>query len=91
MKGIGQNFDDFMKEQGGYEEAKEIASKRILIMQFEEEMKKQKVSKSEIARKMRTSRTAVDNILNSTFNTSISVLECFASCLGKKIEIRLCD
>lgn len=91
MNRKGQNFDEFMKEQNIFEEVKEIASKRLLILQFQEEMKKQNISKSEIARKMHTSRTAVDNILSSTFNTSIGILEAFAGCLGKRIEIRLCD
>ena len=36
MKGIGQNFDDFMIEQGLYEEAQEIAAKRLIVLQLEE-------------------------------------------------------
>ena len=40
MKGIGQNFDDFMIEQGLYEEAKELAAKRLIALQLEEEMNK---------------------------------------------------
>ena len=60
MKGIGQNFDDFMIEQGLYEEAQEIAAKRLIVLQLEEEMKKQNISKSAMAKKMHTSRTAVE-------------------------------
>ena len=41
MKGRGQNFSDFMKEEGLYEEAQELATKKILAAQFQAEMKKQ--------------------------------------------------
>ena len=89
MKGIGQNFDDFMIEQGLYEEAQEIAAKRLIVLQLEEEMKKQNISKSAMAKKMHTSRSAVDNVLNFAHNTSIGILERFASVLGKKVQIAL--
>ena len=89
MKGIGQNFDDFMIEQGLYEEAQELAVKRLIAFQLEEEMKRQNISKSEMAKKMHTSRTAVDNVLDSRHNTSIGILERFASALGKKVQIAL--
>ena len=51
MKGIGQNFDDFMIEQGLYEEVQELAVKRLIAFQLEEEMKRQNISKSEMAKK----------------------------------------
>lgn len=41
MHGIGQNFDEFMQEQGLYDEAKELAAKRIIVLQLSEEMKRQ--------------------------------------------------
>ena len=89
MKGIGQNFDDFMIEQGLYEEAQELATKRIIALQLEEEMKKQNISKSAMAEKMHTSRSAVDNVLDFSHNTSIGILERFATALGKKVQINL--
>ena len=51
MKGIGQDFDDFMIEQGLYEEAQELATKRLIALQLEEEMKRQNISKSAMAKK----------------------------------------
>ena len=89
MNGIGQNFDDFMKEQGLYEEVNEIASKKIIALQLEEEMKKQKITKSLMAKKMHTSRSAIDNILDFTHNTTIGILEQFAAMLGKKVQISI--
>jgi transcriptional regulator with XRE-family HTH domain len=89
VKGIGQNFDDFMLEQGLYEEAKELAAKKLIALELQEEMKAQKLSKSVIAKKMNTSRVAIDNILNPSYNTSIGTLERFAAALGKKLSISL--
>lgn len=89
MNGIGQDFDDFMQEQGLYEEAKEIASKKLLSLQLAEEMKKQHLSKAAMAKQLNTSRAAVDNVLNASYNTSLETLERFAKVLGKKIQISL--
>ena len=37
MNGIGQNFDDFMLEQGLYDEAKELATKKLLVLELKQE------------------------------------------------------
>jgi len=89
MNGLGQSFDDFMLEQGLYDEAKELAAKKLLVLELKQEMEAQKLSKSKVAKKMHTSRVAVDNILNPNYNTSIGTLERFASVLGKRLHISL--
>ena len=89
MKGIGQNFDDFLKEQGIYDEVNELAAKKAITYQLKKVMEEQKLTKSSIAKKMKTSRVAVDNILDPTFNTSIDSLERFANALGKKLTISI--
>jgi len=89
MNGIGQNFDDFMLEQGLYDEAKELAAKKLIVLELKQEMDAQKLSKSKVAEKMHTSRVAVDNILDPNYNTSIGTLERLASILGKKLHISL--
>jgi len=52
-------------------------------------MAEQKLTKSSVAKKMKTSRVAIDNILDPSFNTSIDSLERFAFVLGKKLTITL--
>ena len=89
MKGVGQDFSEFMKEQGLYEEAQELASKKIIAAQLKTEMEKQNLTKSEVAKRMHTTRTAIDNALNPAFNTSLSTIEKFASVLGKSVSVRL--
>jgi len=89
MNGLGQNFDDFMVEQGLYDEGKELAAKKLIVLELKREMEAQKLSKSKIAAKMHTSRVAIDNILNPDYNTSIGTLERFASVLGKGLHISI--
>jgi predicted XRE-type DNA-binding protein len=89
MKGIGQSFDDFLIEQGIFDEVNELSAKKLITYQLKQAMQDQNLTKSNIARKMKTSRVAVDNILDPSFNTSIESLERFASILGKKLTISL--
>ena len=89
MKGRGQNFDDFLKEEGIFDEVNELAAKRLISYQLQQAMLEQNLTKSIIAKKMKTSRVAVDNILDPTFNTSIDSLERFADALGKRLTISL--
>lgn len=89
MNGLGQDFSDFMKEEGLYEEAQELATKKIIAAQLQAEMERQNLSKTAVAKRMNTTRTAVDNALNPTFNTSLSTIERFARALGKHISVVL--
>ena len=89
MKGIGQNFDEFLEEQGIYEEVNELAAKKLITYQLMQAMTEQNLTKSIVARKMKTSRVAVDNILDPAFNTSIESLERIANVLGRKLTITL--
>jgi DNA-binding XRE family transcriptional regulator len=89
MKGLGQNFDDFMIEQGLYDESKELAAKKLIALELKLEMEAQNLTKSTVAKKLHTSRVAIDNILNPSYNTSIGTLERFAAVLGKHLSITL--
>ena len=89
MKGKGQSFDNFMIEQELYDEAKELAAKKLIAYKLKIEMETQNLSKSMLAKKLHTSRVAVDNILNPSYNTSIGTLERFAAVLGKELYITL--
>ncbi len=86
---LGQDFSEFMKEDGLYEEAIELATKKVIAAQLKAEMEKQNLTKTAIAERMHTTRSAVDNALNPAYNTSISTVERFARALGKRISISL--
>jgi antitoxin HicB len=89
-KHIGSNFDDFLKEDGLYEQVQAVAIKRVIAHQIAEEMKKKKLSKTEMASRMKTSRAALERLLDPD-NVSITLvtLERAASALGKKLKVQL--
>ena len=89
-KHIGSNFDDFLEEEGVLAEAEAIAVKRVLAYQLKELMKVQKLSKTQLAKRMKTSRSALERLLNPD-NPSVTLLtlERAARALGKNIRIEI--
>lgn len=61
---IGSRFDDYLREQGAYAQTQAVAIKRVLAWQLAEEMKKQKLTKSAMAKRMDTSRSQLDRLLD---------------------------
>ena len=86
----GSDFDSFLEEEGLLAEAEAIAAKRVLAHQFEQAMKKRRLTKVSLAKKMGTSRSALDRLLDPT-NASVTLqtLERAALVLGKKLKISL--
>lgn len=87
---IGGTLEDFLKEEGILEEANKIAIKRVLAFKIQEEMEKNNLSKTAMAKRMKTSRSALDRLLDPA-NTSITLntMEQAAHVLGKKITLSL--
>ena len=89
-KHLGSNFDDFLSEQDMLSGAEAVAAKRVLSFQIEKEMRKKGLTKVEMATRMRTSRTAVDRLLDpANVSVTLNTLEKAALVLGKKLSIRL--
>ena len=84
------NFDDFLAEEGLLAEAETVALKRVVAFQIMQLMQTQQLTKAEMARRMKTSRAALDRLLDET-NASVTLhtLEKAASVLGKRLQIDL--
>ncbi len=84
------DFDELLKEDGIYEDANDIAIKRVIAYQLEEEMKAQSITKTKMAEMMNTSRAVVNRLLNPD-NSSLTLhtLEAASTALGKKLSISL--
>lgn len=84
----GSSFDSFLEEEGLLEQVEATAVKRVVAHQLEKEMKKKKISKSEMAENMHTSRSSLDRVLDPE-NTSVTLqsLVKAAHALGKKVRI----
>jgi antitoxin HicB len=89
-KRIGGDFDDFLRDEGILDEAEAIAAKRVIAYQIGQEMQRAHISHSELARRMKTSRSAVDRLLDPA-NPSVTLvtLERAASAVGKRLKIQL--
>jgi ATP-dependent Lon protease len=61
-KHLGSDFDEFLESEGLLEDAEAVAAKRVIAFQIAQEMKRGHVSKSELARRMKTSRPAVERL-----------------------------
>jgi predicted XRE-type DNA-binding protein len=85
---IGSDFDDFLREEKLLEAAQAAAVKRVLAFQVEQEMKRRQLSKTEMATRMKTSRAAVERLLDPA-NTSITLatLGRAAAALGKNLSV----
>jgi DNA-binding Xre family transcriptional regulator len=89
-KHIGTDFDDFLREEKLLDAVEATAVKRVIAFQIEKEMKRRKLTKSEMASRMKTSRAALERLLDPV-NTSVtlSTLERAASAVGKKLKVEL--
>ncbi|KHG33167.1 XRE family transcriptional regulator [Sulfurospirillum sp. MES] len=82
------DFDEFLREEGIYEEVNDAAIKRVIAYQLEQEMKAQKISKTKLAQMMHTSRAAVDRLLSpSNESLTLATLISAGQALGKKLTI----
>lgn len=86
----GSSFDDFLKEEGIYEEVSSSAIKEVLVWQLEQAMKEQNISKSDMAARMGTSRSQLNRILDPTYTgMSLEALDQAASVLGYELKAEL--
>jgi antitoxin HicB len=87
-KNIGSSFDDFLKEEAMQEEATAVALKRVIAWQIAEEMKVQQITKTELAKRMHTSRAALNRLLDEQDpSLTLTTLASAAAALGKKVNI----
>ena len=71
-------------------ETEATAIKRVIAYQIEMEMKRAKLTKSAMAEKMRTSRSALDRLLDpANVSITLQTLERAALALGKNLKIKL--
>jgi len=86
----GSSFDDFLKEEGIYEESTAAALKRVLAWQVEQEMQRQKITKSAMAARMKTSRSQLDRLLDpEKTGVSLETMQRAAAVVGRELRIEL--
>ncbi|MBL8218742.1 MAG: XRE family transcriptional regulator [Bryobacterales bacterium] len=89
-RNLGSSFDSWLREEGIYEEVTSTAIKRVLARQLEAAMKEKNVSRSEMARQMRTSRAALNRLLDpENDSVTLTTLRKAAVVVGREIRLEL--
>jgi DNA-binding Xre family transcriptional regulator len=87
---IGSSFDSWLREEGTYEEVTATAIKRVLTRQVEAAMNEKHFSKAEMARRMHTSRAALDRLLDPEYEAvTLSTLRKAAIAVGRELRLEL--
>ena len=87
---LGSTLDDFLKEEGIYDEVTTAAIKRVIAWQLGQEMRKKRITKKRLAELTQTSRTQIDRILDpEKGNVTIETLQRAASLLGRQLRLEL--
>ena len=91
-KHLGSSFDEFLQSEGLYEEVTALAWKRVLSWEVAEAMKKEGISKSEMAKRMGTSRSQLERLLDpKNPNILLETVQKAAAAVGKRLTIGLTD
>jgi antitoxin HicB len=89
-KHIGSEFDDSLRKEGILEEVEARAIKQIITYALQEEMAKNRISQTEMARRLGTSRSALKRLLDpNNYSVTLTTLSRTANTLGKKLKISL--
>jgi DNA-binding Xre family transcriptional regulator len=87
---IGSTLEDFLKEEGIFEDATNHAVKRILAWQVEKAMQEQRITKVEMARRMGTSRAHLDKLLDpENDKVQLDTVQRAAAAIGRQVRLEL--
>jgi len=87
---LGSDFNDFLTEQGILEECTATAVKAVLSLELADAMKAEHLTKTALVKRMQTSRSQLDRILDpNETGTSIDSLVRAAAAMGKRLEVRV--
>jgi antitoxin HicB len=87
---VGSSLDSFLKEEGILEETRAVAIKEAIAWQVKQAMLKEKLTKVEMARRMKTSRAALDRLLDpGNDSVTLQTLSRAAHAIGRELRIEL--
>ena len=87
---IGSTLEDFLKEEGIFEDATNHAVKRLLAWQVEKAMQEQRITKVEMARRMGTSRAHLDKLLDpENDKVQLDTVQRAAIAIGRQVRPEL--
>jgi hypothetical protein len=85
----GSSFDDFLKEENIYEQVQAAAVKRVIAELLEEGMEREGLSKPQMAKRMGTSRSQLDRVLDpANVTIQLDTLIKAARAVGRDVNIQ---
>jgi antitoxin HicB len=87
---VGSTLDNLLKDEGIYEDVQTTAIKRLRASRLELAMREQKLTKVEVARRMRTSRAQLDRLLDpDNYGVTLVTLGRAAAVVGREVRLEL--
>ena len=87
---IGSSFESFLDEEGMLEDCTAVAIKRVLARQIERAMQERGLTKSAMAKAMRTSRPQLDRLLDpANPAVTLDTLQRAAAAVGRRLRLEL--
>ncbi|WP_250126362.1 helix-turn-helix domain-containing protein [Chroococcidiopsis sp. CCMEE 29] len=89
---IGSSLDDLLEEEGTRAEIESIALKRALAWQIQQAMEEKKLTKTAMAKAMKTSRASLERLLDpDNSSVTLDTIERAGAAIGKRIRLELVD
>jgi len=85
----GSSLDDFLKGEGVFEDVQLLAVKEVLVWQLLAAMEEKAMTKTQLASRLKTSRSQLDRLLDPTKDVTLSTLQRAAAFVGRKVQIEL--
>jgi DNA-binding Xre family transcriptional regulator len=87
---MGSSFDDFLKQEGIYEQVTARAIKRVISRQLDAMMRSEGLTKTELAKRMQTSRAQLDRLLDpDNESVTLGTLARAAQAVGRQLRFEL--
>lgn len=87
---IGSSFDDFLEEENLLAQSDSAAIKRVVAFEVEKSMEEKHITKTEMAKRMGTSRSALTRLLDPLNNSiTLATIETALAAIGKKVQIQI--
>lgn len=88
----GSTFESWLEEEGFFEEATEKAIHEVIEWQLAREKKRRRLSKVDMARRMATSRSRLDRLLDPKGpSVTLRTLAKAARAVGKRLKVDLVE
>ena len=87
---LGSSFDDFLAEENLLAESEAVAIKRVIAFEVQKSMEEKHISKTEMAKRMGTSRSALTRLLDPLNNSiTLATIETALAAIGKRVQIQI--